>query len=77
MVPDTGSWLGFDSCQTMIRKYRNPVMVAVIALLLVDTFFYNSKFTRGAYARLSAAAGDLVTLIGEAVEIDTGKQGET
>ena len=61
----------------MIRKYRIPVMVAVIALLLVDAFFYNGNFTQAAYARLSVAAGELVALIGEAVEIDTGKQGET
>jgi hypothetical protein len=56
----------------MIRRWSIPVLLAVIALLVVDAFFHDGDFTQGAYARMAAAADRLVTFIGDVVEIRPG-----
>lgn len=54
------------------------ILLLIIAIaLFVDAFFFSGGFTQAAYAHVSVAAGQLVALIGDAVEIGPGEQGAT
>ena len=54
------------------------ILLLLIAIaFFVDAFFFSGGFTQAAYAHVSVAAGELVALIGDAVEIGPGKQGST